>query len=117
MGEIQLTDANNKSRNNIAKVSERARAEPIQPNLYHTFTGFWATVCYIVYCVLWPNGWMDQGATCYGDTVLWGPSSSPKKGGTAAPSNFSAKSIVAKRLERSSCHLVRREDSAQAALC
>ena len=38
-------------------------------------------------CVLWPNGWMDQDATCYGGRirprrhcVRWGPSSAPKRG-------------------------------------
>jgi len=37
--------------------------------------------------VLWPNGWMDQGATWYGGRsrprphcFRWGPSSSPRKG-------------------------------------
>ena len=42
-------------------------------------------------CLLWPNGWMDQEATWYGDwlrprrhCVRWGPSS-PEKGGTTAP--------------------------------
>ena len=45
--------------------------------------------------ILWPNGWMDQGATWYGSRprpwrhrVRWGPSS-PQKGSTAAP-HFSA---------------------------
>jgi len=51
-------------------------------------------------CLLWPNGWMDQGATWYGgrprprpDCVRWGPSS-PERG-TAAPP-FQPMSLVAK---------------------
>ena len=51
------------------------------------------TVCDV--SVLWPNGWMDQDATCYGGRPRhrrhcsrWGPSS-PTERGTAAP-NFSA---------------------------
>jgi len=49
-------------------------------------------------CLLWPNGWMDPDATCYGSRprprrlcVTWGPSSPRKKGkkGTA-PAQFSA---------------------------
>ena len=65
-------------------------------------------------CLLWSNGWMDQDATWYGGRpqprphcVRWGPSSPPKKGGTAAPS-FQPMSIKAKRLDGSRCHLVRR---------
>ena len=53
-------------------------------------------------CLFWPNGWMDQDATWYGDRLLprrhcvrWGPSSPPKKTGTAP--NFRSMSIVAKR--------------------
>jgi len=49
-------------------------------------------------CLLWPNGWMDPDATCYGSRprprrlcLTWGPSSPRKKGkkGTA-PAQFSA---------------------------
>ena len=40
----------------------------------------------------------------------------PRKWGTT-PSNFWPMSIVAKRMEGSRCHLVRRQDSAQATLC
>jgi len=48
-------------------------------------------------CLLWPNGWMDQDATCYGgrprpvDIVRWGPNS-PQMG--TAP-NFRPMSVVA----------------------
>jgi len=37
--------------------------------------------------------------------VTWRPSSSPLKGGTAAPPNFRPMSAVAKRLDGSKCHL------------
>jgi len=43
-------------------------------------------------CLLWPNGWMDQDSTWYGDKLRprprcdrWGPSSPPTELGTAAP--------------------------------
>jgi len=63
--------------------------------------------------LLWPNGWMHQDATWYGDRpqprrlcVRWEPSPPyPKRGG--AP-NFRPMSIVAKRLHGSRCNLVRR---------
>ena len=52
-------------------------------------------------CILWPNGCMDQNATCYGGRprprshcVTWGPSSPPERG--TAP-NFRPMAIVAKR--------------------
>ena len=51
-------------------------------------------------CLLWPNGWMDQDATCYGGRprprprcVRWG-CSSPKKAHTP---NFRPTSILAKQ--------------------
>jgi len=63
-------------------------------------------------CLLWPNGWMDEDATWYGGRTQprrlcfrWGPSPLPKK--VRSP-QFSATSIVAKRLHGSTCHLVRR---------
>ena len=78
-------------------------------------------------CLLWPNGWMDQDATWYGSGPQPRPhyvrrghsSTSPlRERGTAAPSlpskkghsppNFWPMSILAKRLERSRCHLVER---------
>jgi len=34
-------------------------------------------------CLLYPNGWMDQDATWYGDDVRWGRSSPLPKKGTA----------------------------------
>ena len=47
-------------------------------------------------CLLWPNGWMDEDATWYGDRprsrrhcVRWGPSSPFQNRGTADP-HFSA---------------------------
>ena len=53
--------------------------------------------------VLWPNGWMDQDATWYGDRprprshyVIWGPSYPPPKGAQPPP-NFRPMSFVAKR--------------------
>jgi len=63
-------------------------------------------------CLLWPNGWVDQGATWCGGRprpgqhcVRCGPSSIPK--GHRLP-NFRPISVAAKRLEGSRCHLVRR---------
>ena len=60
--------------------------------------------------LLWPNGWMHQDATWYGDRpqprglcVRWGLSHSSKRGG--AP-NFRPMSIAAKRLYGSRRHLV-----------
>jgi len=56
-------------------------------------------------CLLWPNGWMEEGRPrprphC----ARWGPSfPSPKKGTT---SNFQPMSVVAKRLGGSRCQLV-----------
>jgi len=54
--------------------------------------------------VFWPNGWMDQDETWYGErsrpwpqSVRWGPSYlSPK--GAQRPPNFRPMSVVAKRL-------------------
>jgi len=65
-------------------------------------------------CLLWPNGLMDQDATWYEGRprprprcVRWGPIS-PKERGTSDPANFRPLSTVAKRLDGSRCHLVRR---------
>jgi len=62
--------------------------------------------------VLWPNGCMDQDATCYGGRhqlrshcVTWGTQLPRLKRGTTAP-NFRPMSVVAKRLHGSRCHLV-----------
>jgi len=110
--------------------------------------------------LLWPDGWIDQGATWYGDRPLptphcvrcgtqlpkrgtavpqfsthvycgqtarlikmplgaevglgpghivlnWGPSS-PEKRRHSSPRNFRPMSIVAKQLDGSRCHMVRR---------
>ena len=102
-------------------------------------SNFWATVCKTVrpmlsdrclscpvcpVCnvgVLWPNGWADHNKTWHAGRprpwphcVRWGPSSSsPKRG--IAPS-FWPMFVVAKRLDGSRCHLVRRKASAQAVL-
>jgi len=64
--------------------------------------------------VLWPNGWMDQDTTWYGGRpwprphcVTWGPSSPTKNKGHST-TNFRPMSVVAKRLDRSRCHLVGR---------
>ena len=75
-------------------------------------------------CALWPNGWMEQDATCYGGRsrpwphcIIDGdPAFLYKKGGRASP-NFRPISIVAKRLDASRCHLSRRLTSAQATFC
>ena len=77
--------------------------------------------CPVLYCLsvcdiraLRPNGWTDKDETWlarrprpWPHCVTWEPSSpSPKKG--AQPPNFRPMSIVAKRLDGSRCHLVRR---------
>ena len=63
--------------------------------------------------LLWPNCWMHQDATWYGDRpqtrrlcVRVRSSPLPKK--VAEPPNFWPMSTVAKRLDGSRCHLVRR---------
>ena len=70
--------------------------------------------------VLWPNGWMDQDATWYGGRprprrhcARWGPSF-PRKGHSIHI--FRPMSIVAKRLDASGYHLVRRWASVPATL-
>jgi len=72
--------------------------------------------------VLWPNGSMDYDATWYGGRICprrhcatWGPNSHIK-GRTAAPT-IRPMSIVAKQLDGSVCHLVRRKVSAPGTLC
>jgi len=62
--------------------------------------------------VLWPNGWMDQDETWHESRprprphcVRWGPSFPSPKGHTP---QFTAMSVVAKRLDGLRCHLVRR---------
>jgi len=71
-------------------------------------------------CLLWSNGWMDQNATgCEGRpqslaTVLDGDPAPPK--GHRLP-NFWPMSVMAKRLDGSRCHLVRRYTSVHATLC
>jgi len=64
-------------------------------------------------CLLWPNGWMDQGETWHGgrprpsrNCVKWGPSSPTQRG--TARSKFCAMSVVAKRLDGAKCHLAGR---------
>jgi len=64
-------------------------------------------------CLLWPNGWMEQDATWYGGRprprphcARWDPAPHPQKG--AQPSDFRPITIVAKRLDDSRCHVVRR---------
>ena len=65
-------------------------------------------------CLLWSNGWMDQDITWYGGRPSPRPHSvrrepsSPPKGGTVAPLTFWSMSVVAKQLDGSRCHLVRR---------
>jgi len=98
------------------------------------FVSFWATVCKTVrtmlsgscpdcpVCdigVLWPNGWMDQDETWHAGRprprthcVRWGPAHLPQKG----HSPCQPMSVVAKRLVGLRCHLVRRQNSAQATL-
>jgi len=65
-------------------------------------------------CALWPNGWMEQDATCYGGRsrpwphcIRWEPMAAPPKRTQPLP-NFSSMSAVAKRLDGSLFHLVRR---------
>ena len=72
-------------------------------------------------CLLRSNGCIDQDATWYGwrfrptrHCVRRRPSSPPLR--CTAP-NFRPMSVVAKRLDGSRCHLVRRLTSAQATLC
>ena len=98
----------------------------------HKSSHFWATICetvrpmlsdccpvclsvMLVHCgqmvVFWPNGWMDQDATWYGGRpqptpLLYGdPAPLPTERGTAFPYFFT---IVAKRLNGSGYHFVRR---------
>jgi len=51
-------------------------------------------------CLFWPNGWMDQDATCYGGRPRhrqhWRPSS-PHVKGHSTPHTFQPMSVVAKR--------------------
>jgi len=64
--------------------------------------------------VAMPNGWMDHDGTWHGGgprsrpyRAKWRPSSPPQRGPSTLP-NFWPMSIVAKRLDGSRCHLVRR---------
>jgi len=65
--------------------------------------------------LLWPNGWMDQDCTWHGGrpwssphcAARWGHRSAPQNWAQSPP-NFRPIFIVAKRLDASSCHLVRR---------
>ena len=78
---------------------------------------YWSIVCLSVLSVcdvgvLWPNGWMDQDETWHGGRprprrhcVRWRPIS-PKKGGQQPP--LFGPCVVAKRLDGSRSHLVRR---------
>jgi len=68
-------------------------------------------------CLLWPNGWLDQDGTGYGGRsqprrhcVRWGPRSPSRKRGQSPPPifNFRPTSIVAKRLDGSRCHMIRK---------
>ena len=52
-----------------------------------------------------------------GDFVLDGDPAPPEKKGTTPPNYFWPKSIAAKRLDGSRCHLVLRQASSQATLC
>jgi len=70
-------------------------------------------------CLVWQNGWMDalgmEVGLGPGHIVLDGNPAPPlQKVGTALPSNFRPMSVVAKRLDGSRYHLVRRQASAQA---
>ena len=80
------------------------------------------SVCLSVTLVYWPNGWTDQDETWHAgrprprpQCVRWDPAPLPKNG--AEPASFRPMSVVAKRLDGSRCHLVRRSASAQAILC
>jgi len=74
-------------------------------------------------CLLWPNDWLDEAGTWHRGRpqlrrfcVRWGPAPPSPKGGRAPP-QFSAISIVAKRLDASRCHSVWMLASAQETLC
>jgi len=65
--------------------------------------------------ILWPNGRMRQDATYYGGRlqprrlcVRWGTSFPLPKKGTEPLPNFQPMSVMAKGLDGSRCHLVRR---------
>jgi len=69
--------------------------------------------CLWRWCIVWPNGWMDQDETWQGGRlrpqlhcVRLGSSSPLPKG--AQSSNFRPMSVVAKQLDGWRCHLVRR---------
>ena len=73
-------------------------------------------------CLLWPNGCMHQDTTWCGfrprsrrHCIRRGPSSPFPKG--AQPPIFRPISVAAKWLHGLRCHLVWRQDSAQAPLC
>ena len=66
---------------------------------------------------------MDQDATLY-DGRQFGPGNivldanpAPPQGAQPPPSKISAMSVVAKQLDGSRCHLVRRQASAKDTLC
>jgi len=63
--------------------------------------------------LLWPNGCMDQDATWYGGRprsmrLRSMVTQLPQKKGYPPTANFWPMSVVAKRLDGSRCHLVRR---------
>jgi len=68
----------------------------------------------LVYCLLRPNGWMDQDVTWYGGRhrpkrhcLRWGPSP-PRKEAQQLLRTFRSTSTVAERLDGSGYHLIRR---------
>ena len=78
--------------------SPKTEAEPPSP-MFGTF-------------ILWPNGWMHQDVTWYGDRsqprgLYWMRTQPPSVKRGEAP-NFRHMFIAAKRLHGSRCHLVRR---------
>ena len=110
-------------------------------NIHNDLINLWVTICKTVcpmlsdvVClsclsvynvgVVWANGWIDQYETWHAGRpwhwphyVRWGPSSPSPKRGRALALNFRPMSIVAKRRDRSRCHLVWRYASALETLC
>ena len=95
----------------------RPRKGAQQPLPHSKLTGAGFACVRIIHgpCLLWPSGWMDQGETWQGGRprprphcVTWGPSSPPNERGTTAPPTFRSMSIVAKLLDGSRHHLIRK---------
>ena len=68
-------------------------------------------------CLLWPNGWIDQDAACWGHIVLDGGPASPLESSTAAPPHFSARVYCGQTAALIKMLLSTEVGSAQATLC